>query len=158
MIGAGDSAISQIGPKHYAQTSWNATKELFRQIQQKAPVLYHCCGDNSRVDGEGRDMLKLIAETGCKVLDLDFQMDLGHARERLGETITLRGNVNTQVLGSPTYGLNEVKEEVLRVLEVGRRSKRYLFAAGCEWPWAPVEMAIRNLALSKGLVERTPFL
>jgi len=68
IIGAGDSAISQIGPMRYEKCCLKATKELFDDIQSKVPVLYHVCGDNSVIDKEGRDMLKLISNTNAAIL------------------------------------------------------------------------------------------
>jgi len=29
-----------------------------------------------------------------------------------------------------------------------------MYAAGCEWPWEPLEMASRNLGLAKALTEK----
>jgi hypothetical protein len=29
-----------------------------------------------------------------------------------------------------------------------------MYAAGCEWPWAPLDLAIRNLSIAKALVEK----
>ena len=86
---AGDSAISLIGPKRYKQGTLSATKQLFKQIQKKAPVLYHTCGDNSRIDQDGNDMLRLIATTGAAGMALEvlilytFQANEGTLNARL---------------------------------------------------------------------------
>ena len=82
IIGAGDSAISQIGPMRYEKCCLDATKELFGYIQKNVPVLYHICGDNSAVDTEGRDMLKLVSSTNAAILDLDYQVDLNSAKKK----------------------------------------------------------------------------
>ncbi|TFF87273.1 MAG: hypothetical protein EU549_05025, partial [Promethearchaeota archaeon] len=49
MIGAGDSAVSLIGPKKYEKACLPGTQKLFKAIQEEVPVLYHTCGDNSHV-------------------------------------------------------------------------------------------------------------
>jgi len=153
IIGAGDSAISQIGPKKYKMTTLGTTQKLFRSIEQYVPVLYHVCGDNARIDKEGNDMLNLIANTGTSIVDLDYQVNLAAAKEKIGEQVCLRGNTNTIILGNPAYGIDQVYEAIMKTIEAGKPNGRYMFGAGCEWPWEPKEVAIRNLSLAKALVE-----
>ncbi len=154
MIGAGDSAISQIGPMRYEKCCVEATRELFDYIQMDVPVLYHVCGNNSVVDKEGRDMLKLISSTNASVIDLDYQVDLRLAKEKIGSKNCIRGNTNTQVLGSSSYTVQEVIAEISKTLEAGKPNGMYMYAAGCEWPWEPLEMACRNLGVAKALTEK----
>ncbi len=154
IIGVGDSAISQIGPKKYASACLKPTRDLFAAIRQHVPVLYHTCGDNSGIDRDGRDMLKLIASTGCDVLDIDYQVDLALAKQKIGKNICLRGNSNTQILGSPTYSTENVATEVIQNIRAGKPNGHYMYAAGCELPWEPLKLAIRNLSIAKGINEQ----
>ena len=154
IIGAGDSAISQIGPMRYGKCCLNATKELFNFIQNDVPVLYHICGDNSVVDKDGRDMLKLVSSTNAAVLDLDYQVDLKIAKEKIGKNNCIRGNTNTQILGSFTYSSSEVINEVSKTIDAGKPDGRFMYAAGCEWPWKPKDMACRNLGVAKALTDK----
>ena len=154
IIGAGDSAISQIGPMRYEKCCLKATKELFDDIQSNVPVLYHVCGDNSVIDKEGRDMLKLISNTNAAILDLDYQVDLKLAKEKIGTNNCIRGNTNTQILGSTTYSISDVISEVEKTIELGKPGGMFMYAAGCEWPWEPFSMASRNLGIAKTLVEK----
>jgi uroporphyrinogen decarboxylase len=154
IIGAGDSAISQIGPKRYEECCLNATKDLFGTIQQDVPVLYHICGDNGVIDKEGRDMLKLVSNTNAAILDLDYQVDLKLAKKKIGMSNCIRGNTNTQVLGSQTYSFIDVSNEIEKTIELGKPKGMYQYAAGCEWPWKPLSMASRNLGIARTLVEK----
>ncbi|TFG18360.1 MAG: hypothetical protein EU533_07755, partial [Promethearchaeota archaeon] len=154
IIGAGDSAISQIGPKRYELCCLDATRELFHYIQKDVPVLYHICGDNSTVDKEGHDMLELVSSTNAAILDLDYQVDLKAAKEKLQSKNCIRGNTNTQILGSTSYSVNDVMKEVEKTLVNGKPNGYYMYAAGCEWPWKPIEMASRNLGIAKALNEK----
>ncbi len=154
IIGAGDSAISQIGPMRYEKCCLEATKELFNYIQKNVPVLYHICGDNSVVDKEGRDMLNLVSNTNAAILDLDYQVDLKLAKEKIGKKNCVRGNTNTQILGSSTYSVSDVMNEVSKTIDAGKPEGRYMYAAGCEWPWEPISMASRNLGMAKALTEK----
>ncbi len=153
VIGAGDSIVSQIGPQWYEACARDATQTLFKDIQQQVPVLYHVCGDTTGVDREGRDLLKLIASTGASIIDLDYQVNLPKAREKMGPRVCIRGNTNTQVLGSAQYSPEEVIMEVRHTVADGKASGPYMYAAGCEWPWEPRDVAIRNLSLARALVE-----
>jgi uroporphyrinogen-III decarboxylase len=153
IIGAGDSAISQIGPKRYRRACLEVTKDLFNTIQKDVPVLYHICGDNSVVDKEGNDMLKLVSSSTASILDLDYQVDLKVAKEKIGKKNCIRGNTNTQILGSETYSNIEVFKEIKSTIEVGKPGGMYMYAAGCEWPFYPKDMAIRNLSIAKALNE-----
>ena len=153
IIGAGDSAISQIGPNRYEKCCLDATLELFHYIQNEVPVLYHICGDNSVIDKEGKDMLKLVSSTKAAILDLDYQVDLKIAKQKIGSSNCIRGNTNTQVLGSSSYSVKDVMNEVEKTINNGKPGGNYMYAAGCEWPWKPIELASRNLGIAKSLVE-----
>ncbi|MFX1480271.1 MAG: uroporphyrinogen decarboxylase family protein [Promethearchaeota archaeon] len=154
IIGAGDSAISQIGPMRYEKCCLDATKELFDFIQKDVPVLYHICGDNSVVDKEGRDMLKLVSSTKAAVLDLDYQVDLKLAKEKIGKNNCIRGNTNTQIFGSSKYSISRVIEEIRKTIEAGKPGGLYMYSLGCEVPWEPLDLAIRNLSAAKSLTEK----
>jgi len=154
IIGAGDSAISQIGPMRYEKCCLEATKTLFSNIKRDVPVLYHVCGDNSVIDKEGRDMLKLISSTKADILDLDFQVNLKMAKEKIGKTNSIRGNTNTTILGDPSYSATVVINEVSKTIEAGKFGGMYHYASGCEFPWKPLDLAIRNLSLAKALTEK----
>ena len=154
IIGVGDSAISLIGPKKYEGCCLKPTKELINDIKKNVPVLYHTCGDNSTVDKEGHDMLKLIANTGASIVDIDYQVDLAMAKEKIGERICIRGNSNTSILGDRTSNPETIINIVSKNLLDGKPNGRYMYAAGCEWPWEPLDMAIRNLSIAKACCEK----
>jgi uroporphyrinogen-III decarboxylase len=154
IIGAGDSAVSQIGPKRYEEACLDVTRDLFGSIGRLVPVLYHVCGDNSAVDKEGRDMLKLLASSGASILDIDYQVDLGIAKNKIGDRMCIRGNTETSLLGNRLYGSRLVAREVTRTIRAGKPNGRYMFAAGCEWPWEPLDVAARNLGIAKTLNEK----
>jgi MtaA/CmuA family methyltransferase len=154
MIGAGDSIVSQIGPKKYKQGCLEHTCKLIADIKNHVPVLYHTCGNNSGIDREGNDMLQLLGSTGCDVLDIDYQVDLATAKQKIGENVCLRGNINTQIIGSDRYSSEDVIQETIKSIEAGKKGGKYMLAAGCESPWSPKDLAIRNLSIMKALNEK----
>ena len=149
IIGAGDSAVSQIGPKRYEEACLKPTQELFKEITAQIPVLYHVCGDSSVIDADGRDMLELVADSGASILDIDFQVDMATAKEKIGNRICIRGNTNTAVLGDRMFDSTYVSEAVAQTIQAGKSDGRYMFSAGCEWPWKPMEIATRNIEIAR---------
>ena len=154
IIGAGDSAISQIGPMRYEKCCLDVTRDLFNYIRKDVPVLYHVCGDNDIVDKEGRDMIKLISSTNADIIDFDYQVDLRNAKEKCGKINCIRGNTNTTILGDTSYTTTDVIKEVSKTIETGKPGGMYQYAAGCEWPWEPLNLAIRNITIAKTLNEK----
>ncbi|MHA1683479.1 MAG: uroporphyrinogen decarboxylase family protein [Promethearchaeota archaeon] len=153
LIGAGDSAISQIGPRRYKDASLDVTRYLFTAIKKHVPVLYHTCGDNSGVDRNGNDMLKLIASTGCDILDIDFLVDLGVAKEKIGKGTCIRGNTSTTILGDRSEPPEKITSKIHETVQKGMPGGRFIYSAGCEWPWQPIDMAIRNMGIAKAICE-----
>jgi len=154
IIGIGDSAVSQIGPMRYEKCCLEATKELCEHVKRDVPTIYHVCGDNSKIDKEGRNMLKLVSSTKADIIDLDYQVDFKMAKEKIGKNICIRGNTNTQILGSPTYTVSRVIKEISETIEAGKKGGMYMYGAGCEWPWEPKDMACRNLGIARALTEK----
>ncbi len=154
IIGAGDSAVSQIGPKRYQEACLGPTQQLFSEISNHVPVLYHVCGDSSVIDADGRDMLLLVAESGTSILDIDHQVDMALAKEKVGSQVCIRGNTNTSMLGNRLHSASEVADTVTKTVKEGKPGGKYMFAAGCEWPWEPLDLAIRNIEIAKTLVEK----
>ena len=154
IIGAGDSAVSQIGPKRYEEVCLRPTQKLFREIRKRVPVLYHVCGDSSVIDNEGRDMLELVTDSGTSVLDIDYQVDMATAKEKIGDRVCLRGNTNTSILGNNMYTASQVKKLIAETIKAGKPGGKYMFSAGCEWPWEPLDLALRNLQIAGKLVKK----
>jgi uroporphyrinogen decarboxylase len=153
IIGAGDSIISQIGPRNYFKASYTHTQQLFAAIKNRVPILYHPCGDNSVVTKDGFDMPQLLADSGASIVDCDFQVNLQNAKQKIGQKVCLRGNVNTQILGSGEYDITRVITEISTAIADGKPNGRYMYAAGCEIPWEPFDLATRNMGLAHALTE-----
>lgn len=154
IVGAGDSAISQIGPMRYEECCLDETRNLFTSIQKKVPVLYHVCGDNEIFDKDGRDMIKLISSTKADIIDFDYQVDLRNAKEKCGKNNCIRGNSNTMIFGDSSYSTQDVVKEVSKTIKVGKPKGQYMYALGCEVPWEPLDLAIRNLSIAKAITEK----
>ena len=75
----------------------------------------------------GGQWLESIAATGCAGVGLDWTMDIGEARRRLGDGVTLQGNLDPAImLTSPEV----VAAEARRVLDSMGAGGRHIFNLG----------------------------
>ena len=71
--------------------------------------------------------LESIAATGCSALGLDWTVDIGAARRRLGEGVALQGNLDPAVmLTNPEI----VATETRRILDAMGAGGRHIFNLG----------------------------
>lgn len=102
-------------------------KELAKAIQDAGKfTLYHNCG-KARVLQEsyvkmGLDMWETVAAPP------QGDNDLKEAKELIGDSITISGNLD-QVGFLKKAALEEIEEEVIRIMHIGKQGGRYIFAA-----------------------------
>jgi len=125
IIGIGDAAASLIGPDFYREFVWPYEVRLVKAIHDLgAEVRLHICGKTSK-------HLEPIGKLGCDIVDLDWMVDMGQAREAMGPRQILLGNIDpVSVLrdGSP----DDVRAGLRRCHE--QAGPRYIVSAGCEVP------------------------
>ncbi|WP_342219805.1 uroporphyrinogen decarboxylase [Rickettsiella endosymbiont of Miltochrista miniata] len=87
----------------YQQFSLNYMTEIVTHLnRQKVPVILFTKGGNL--------WLEKIATSGCDAIGLDWTIDIGLARQRLGNKVALQGNMDPAVLfANPENILNEVR-------------------------------------------------
>jgi uroporphyrinogen decarboxylase len=68
-----------------------------------------------------------IANTGCDGVGIDWSLDLGAARQRVGERVALQGNLDPAVLFAPP---NVIREEAKRVLQSFGSGAGHIFNLG----------------------------
>jgi uroporphyrinogen decarboxylase len=93
-------------------------------------------------------MLELVADSGASILDVDFQVDMESAKRKIGSRVCIRGNTNTAILGDQMFDSVNVEEAIAKTIQEGKPGGRYMFSAGCEWPWKPLEIATRNIEIA----------
>ncbi|MFX1332666.1 MAG: uroporphyrinogen decarboxylase family protein, partial [Promethearchaeota archaeon] len=97
---------------------------------------------------------ELVTDSGTSVLDIDYQVDMATAKEKIGDRVCLRGNTNTSILGNNMYTASQVKKMIAETIEAGKPGGKYMFSAGCEWPWEPLDLALRDLQIAGNLVKK----
>jgi MtaA/CmuA family methyltransferase len=125
LIGIGDAAASLIGPELYREVAWPFEKRLVDAIHAAgARVRLHICGNT-------RPMLRDMGALGCDIVDLDSMSPVCEAREAMGATQVLLGNIDpVRVLLNGT--LAEVEQAVAACHE--QAGAAFIVGAGCEVP------------------------
>jgi uroporphyrinogen decarboxylase len=104
------------------------------------------------VFAKGVQTLESLAEIQCDVVGLDWTMDLGDARERIGSTKALQGNMDPCVLFAPK---EKIRSEVERALNSYGPGAGHVFNLGHGiLPTTPVENARYLVCCVKELSSR----
>ncbi|MFW5823131.1 MAG: uroporphyrinogen decarboxylase family protein [Tangfeifania sp.] len=123
IIGMGDAVCSQIDTETYNLFVKHRHKELICYIHELgAKIKLHICGDTSH-------LLPSYKDLNLDILDLDWQVDICQAREILGESVILAGNIN------PVLVQNNTRDEIFRMsrqLVEKFKNERFILSAGCE--------------------------
>ncbi len=123
IIGMGDAVCSQIDVDTYNTFVRDRHHELISYIHELgSKIKLHICGDTNH-------LLPSYKDFGLDILDLDWQVDIGHARSILGENVILCGNIN------PVLVQDKSSDEVFhmsRDLVEKHKNERYILSAGCE--------------------------
>ena len=126
-IGMSDAAASMMSPTHYERFIYPAQRRIVDDIKTERPeviVRLHMCG---RTD----DLLPVMKRLPVDIYELDFPVDLTHAREVLGPDEVILGNVSTvdeMLTGTPAE-VYAAARECHRVC-----GPRHIVGTGCEVP------------------------
>jgi len=138
VIGMGDPAASLVGPQIYEKFVWPYEKKIVDGLHAAgAKVRLHICGNTRR-------SLEAIGKLGCDIVDIDSQVPLAEAREKMGPSQVLLGHLD------PVRDLcNGTPQSVTeRVAECHRLAgSRFIVGAGCEVPRETPPANVRALAV-----------
>jgi len=125
IIGIGDAAASLVGPQIYREFVLPYEKKLVDGIHAFGGRTHlHICGNTRRILGG-------MGKLGCHIVDLDSLSPLSEARQQMGASQVLLGNLNpvtTLRNGSPEIVTNAIAECHKQA------GARYIVGAGCEVP------------------------
>jgi len=124
-IGIGDAAASLIGPRIYEEFALPYERRLVDGVHALgAKVRLHICGNT-------RKLVAGMGQLGCDIVDLDSLTPLADARQTMGSSQVLLGNLNPV-----TVLMNGTPESVTAgIAECHRQAgERFIVGAGCEVP------------------------
>lgn len=122
-IGMGESATCLLGPTQYREHALPRQKRILEKIRESHPhatLRFHCCGSTTH-------LLDLISTLPVDIIELDYPVDLAHARGKIKQTIS--GNVSTVetlVSGTP--------DDVYRAAAACHRAagSKFIVGSGCD--------------------------
>jgi len=125
IIGIGDAAASLIGPRIYEEFALPYERRLVDGVHALgAKVRLHICGNT-------RKLVEGMGQLGCDIVDLDSLTPLADARQKMGASQVLLGNLN------PVTVLMDGTPEMVNagITECHRQAgPRFIVGAGCEVP------------------------
>ncbi len=71
--------------------------------------------------------LEAIADSGCQCVGLDWTIDIGKARQRIGDKVALQGNMDPTILYASA---SAIRDEVARILASFGRGNGHIFNLG----------------------------
>jgi len=123
VIGIGDAICSQIDPFTYDTFVKERHREIIAFIHANgARTKLHICGDITH-------LLPSLKDLGTDILDLDYDVDIAHARSVVGEKTILCGNIEPVLIQNATP---EEVERLSRELVTQHGHERFILSAGCE--------------------------
>lgn len=122
IIGAGDSLASQISSSDF-EKPLEFTRKIFENLD--VPTLYHVCGDTTH-------QLDHLKSSKANIIDLDWQVNLKEAREKFGDEICIRGNINPSLLVSEDP--EKIEDLSLKCIKDAGKNGNFILSAGCEIP------------------------
>jgi len=145
VIGEALASPSFISPAYYRRFVRDPHRQLCTALEGmgNAATLLHICGDIRPILGD-------MASTGVRIIDLDWQVSVRAARERVGDGVILRGNVD------PVSVLHDGAAEDVwlksrQAIEDAARAGRFILGSGCDVaPGTPRENIAAMVAAARG--------
>lgn len=123
---ASGTVISARQFREFAKPYLKICVDRVKERRSCGPTL-HICGDSRRIWSD-------MADTGAAVLSLDNIVDLGEAKEAVGERVCLMGNVSpvqTMLKGTKEEVIAEARECLRKAYD---SPKGYFLSTGCQVP------------------------
>eukprot|EP00271_Cylindrocystis_brebissonii_P012970 TRINITY_DN3249_c0_g1_i1.p1 TRINITY_DN3249_c0_g1~~TRINITY_DN3249_c0_g1_i1.p1 ORF type:complete len:453 (+),score=104.85 TRINITY_DN3249_c0_g1_i1:56-1414(+) len=104
-----DSWGGQLPPDQWDEWSRPYVEEVVRRVKAvhpEVPLVLYCNGSGG--------LLERMGSTGADVIGLDWTVDMADARQRLGSSLAVQGNVDPAVLFSSPEAITEAVQRVVR--------------------------------------------
>ncbi len=109
-----------LSPKDYEEFSLRYIKYVIELIKRNdEPVIVFSKGVHSK--------LEEIANSGADVVGIDWTIELGEVRNKIGAKVSLQGNMDPTILYAPK---EKIKEEVKRILSSYGKGSGHIFNLG----------------------------
>jgi uroporphyrinogen decarboxylase len=138
-----DSWAGELSPDDYSQFALPYEQKIFESVnRQAAPTILY-------INGSGT-FLERMAACGADVLSIDWRVQLNEARKRVGDHLTLQGNLDPCVLLSTP---EIIKEQARKLINAGGGHRHILNLGHGILPMTPVENARAFVDAAKSALE-----
>jgi MtaA/CmuA family methyltransferase len=122
-IGEGLASGSLISAAQYVNFVLPYEQQVTRKLQELGvPVALHICGRSD-------NLLDEMARSGADCLEIDWQVNLGAAKARLGSRVSLKGNLHTTRLAQSSPA--EVYEDARCAIKAAGPGGAFILSSGC---------------------------
>ena len=122
-LGDGLAGPNLISPDMYREFALEPERKLVEEVQEYGiPFSIHICGNTNLI-------IEDMGTTGAKILEVDWQLDMQFARERIPLSTVLMGNIDPcfpLVLGTP----KDVDDAVKNVI-AATKGRSHFVSSGC---------------------------
>ncbi|TWU39225.1 uroporphyrinogen decarboxylase family protein [Novipirellula artificiosorum] len=150
VIHCGDSLSScdMISPKTYERFALPYQKKVFRAWKDHGITggLLHICGNSTKV-------LDLYADSGAALVEIDNVVDLSVAKQRIGDRVTIQGNVHTVndlLQGNP----ESMRAACQKCIKAAAGGGGFILGSGCI---VPRNSPLENLKMMVQVARETRF-
>jgi uroporphyrinogen decarboxylase len=100
-----DTWCGELALPEYREFALPAVQEIIAGLSDTAPVIYYTKASHH--------LLSAVADSRADVLSLDWRVDLGELRARLGSRVALQGNLDPAVLFGPHENIVSTTRRIL---------------------------------------------
>jgi len=127
------ASSSVISPMMFDQFAFSPIKEVLKSISDVGGIpSLHICGNTMPI-------LERMVDTGARMIELDYQVDLTFAKDMVGENSCIQGNIDPVGIllnGKPM----DVERKAKECIEKAAKGGGFILSSGCEIPLnAPFE-------------------
>lgn len=121
------ASCSVISPQMFDQFAFSPIKDVFKSISDAGGIpSLHICGNTIPI-------LDRMVDTGARIIELDYKVDLAIAKDMVGERVCLQGNIDpVSVLlnGKPS----DVERKAKECIEKAAKGGGFILSSGDEVP------------------------
>jgi len=127
------ASSSIISPNMFDEFAFSPIKDVLNSISDAGGIpSLHICGNTIPI-------LERMLDTGAHIIELDYRVDLKFAKDMVGESVCIQGNIDpvgVLLNGKP----NDVERKARECIEKAARRGGFILSSGCEVPLnAPFE-------------------
>lgn len=122
-IGDALAGPNLIAPEMYTDFAWEPEKLMTDKVQEYGiPLSIHICGNTTSI-------ISQMTATGARILEIDWQVDIGKAREQVPPQTVLMGNIDPSY--PMVFGTERDVDDAVRKIIAATKGRGLFVSTGC---------------------------